>query len=113
MEAPAPVELTAEELAAIEAALAGDAAAVQASQPAVAPVAAAPQSRQFQSMNPDMSVILDVAGAVFTAETPLQTGGHDPSVDGFNLQQVEISLAESPRCCPTSRSTSSRVSSWR
>lgn len=46
-------------------------------------------------MNPDMSVILDVAGAVFTSDAPLQTGGHDPTVDGFNLQQVEMSLAES------------------
>jgi hypothetical protein len=100
---PSPVEpppLTPEELAAIEAALAADTAATAATTPP-APAPAAPaaggsgQNRQFQSMNPDMSVILDVVAAAFTADEPLQTGGHDPRVDGFNLQQVEISLAES------------------
>lgn len=94
---PEPPALTPEELAAIEAALAADTAAAQAAAPPPPPAASggSGQNRQFQSMNPDMSVILDVAGAVFTSDAPLQTGGHDPTVDGFNLQQVEMSLAES------------------
>jgi hypothetical protein len=42
-------------------------------------------------MNPDISFILDFAGAVFS-DTPMQTGAHDPSRTGFNLQQLEMSL---------------------
>lgn len=45
-----------------------------------------------QSLNPDISVIADVAGAVFTADDPLQSGGHDPTENGFNLQQLELSI---------------------
>lgn len=93
-EPEAPAELTPEELAAIEAALAADAAARQGSTQAPAqpsaPVAAV--GRAIQSMNPDMSVILDVALAAFSSDQPLQTGAHDPRVNGFNLQQVEMSL---------------------
>ena len=44
-----------------------------------------------QSMNPDISVILDAAAAAFSG-TPLQTGGHDPNKTGFTLQQVELSM---------------------
>jgi hypothetical protein len=46
----------------------------------------------IQSMNPDMSFILDVAGAWFSREPSLQTGGHDPQRTGFNLQQLELSI---------------------
>jgi hypothetical protein len=53
------------------------------------PLIAAP--RTFQDMNPDLSVIVDVALAAFSRE-PMQTGGHDPRVNGFNLQQLEIAL---------------------
>jgi hypothetical protein len=49
--------------------------------------------RFFQSMNPDMSLILDVAGALFSTPTNIQTGGHDPRVMGFNLQQLELHVA--------------------
>jgi hypothetical protein len=48
--------------------------------------------RTFQSMNPDISFILDTAAAAFSSDTSLQTGGHDPRVNGFNLQQLEMSL---------------------
>jgi hypothetical protein len=44
------------------------------------------------AMNPDIAVILDVAGAYFSNEEHRQTGGHDPSENGFNLQQLELSL---------------------
>jgi hypothetical protein len=56
------------------------------------------------SMNPDMSIILDVAGAAFGVarssapgsplpDTPLLTGGHDPNGNGFTLRQVELSFS--------------------
>ncbi|MFL5320197.1 MAG: zinc-regulated TonB-dependent outer membrane receptor [Myxococcaceae bacterium] len=49
----------------------------------------------IQSMNPDISVILDVAGAYFSDPAPLQQGGHDPTHNGFNLQQLELSFNRS------------------
>ena len=42
-------------------------------------------------MNPDISVILDVAAAGFSS-APDQRGGHDPKSNGFNLQQLELSI---------------------
>jgi hypothetical protein len=45
-----------------------------------------------QSMNPDISVILDVAGALFSKDENLQAGAHDPTEDGFNLQQLELAI---------------------
>lgn len=45
-----------------------------------------------QSMLPDMSFILDVALAAFSADENLQGGGHDPTTNGFNFQQLELSL---------------------
>lgn len=60
------------------------------------PAPGAPAARdgapQTQSMNPDMAVILDVAAAYFSDEEHRQTGGHDPSKNGFNFQQLELSL---------------------
>lgn len=42
-------------------------------------------------ITPEIAVILDVAGAVF--DGPIrQTGGHDPQAEGFNLQQLELSM---------------------
>lgn len=78
-------ELTAEELAALEAATSADAAEVE---PADEP---GPVARIVDSMNPDLALILDVALAAFSDE-PLQIGAHDPSANGFNLQQLEMSI---------------------
>ena len=47
----------------------------------------------LQSMNPDLSLILDAAFAAFDTAQPLELGGHDPSQPGFNLQQVELHLS--------------------
>lgn len=44
------------------------------------------------SMNPDMSLITNVALAWFSRDENLQTGGHDPTKNGFNLQQVEMAI---------------------
>jgi len=65
--------------------------------PSAAPVSAGPGglAAALQSMNPDMSLILDVAGAWFSREPSLQTGGHDPQRTGFNLQQLELSVGRS------------------
>jgi len=57
--------------------------------------ALASMGRMIQSMNPDLSLILDVAVAGFSAEQNYQTGGHDPRVTGFNLQQLEMHLEAS------------------
>jgi hypothetical protein len=45
-----------------------------------------------QGMNPDISLVADFALAVFSDEDHLQTGAHDPTRTGFNLQQVELSI---------------------
>ncbi len=42
-------------------------------------------------MNPNISVITDVAAAAFSGPN-LQGGAHDPTKNGFSLQQVELSL---------------------
>lgn len=70
------------ELSDIEAALAADAKA------------SAPPARSggASAINPDIAVILDVAAAYFSDSDPPQTGAHDPKNDGFNLQQLELSL---------------------
>lgn len=45
------------------------------------------------SSNPDLSLILDTALAYFSEDDNLQTGGHDPTRTGFNLQQLELSAS--------------------
>ena len=59
---------------------------------------AAPQSGLAAAagsiMNPDLALILDIAGAWFSAADHLQTGGHDPTRTGFTLQQVELAAGK-------------------
>ena len=43
-------------------------------------------------LNPQISVILDVAGAYFSDDDNLQSGAHDPTETGFNLQQLEFAV---------------------
>lgn len=84
------------DLSAIEAALAEDATAKPA--PGVpsavpeAPASSPPRAGSVQSLNPDISVIGDFAFAAFSRDENRQTGGHDPTETGFNLQQLELSL---------------------
>ncbi|NBD10896.1 zinc-regulated TonB-dependent outer membrane receptor [Corallococcus sp. Z5C101001] len=40
----------------------------------------------------NLSFILDMALAAFSSKEPLQGGGHDPTQNGFNLQQLELSI---------------------
>lgn len=44
-------------------------------------------------MNPEISAVLDVAAAYFSEDENFQTGAHDPNRNGFNFQQLELSLA--------------------
>lgn len=84
---PAKPEPTAAELAEIEAALGSD-----ASEAAASPRAAAPPV--VSSFNPDIGVVLDLAAGWFSQDENLQTGGHDPTKNGFNLQQLELSIGK-------------------
>lgn len=77
-------EVTPEDLKALEGAV--------GQEPSPAPPSGA--GLVLQSLNPDISVVLDVAAAWFSDEN-LQTGGHDPSETGFNLQQLEVSIGKS------------------
>lgn len=40
----------------------------------------------------NLSFILDMAVAAFSSKEPLQGGAHDPTQNGFNLQQLELSI---------------------
>ncbi len=46
----------------------------------------------MQSMNPDISLLLDTAGAWFSDDKPQQSGAHDPNETGFVLQQLELAI---------------------
>jgi hypothetical protein len=92
--------VSAEELRRLEEALAEDAqrrdnTGVASSLPDLSQVNLAQSLSLLQSMNPDISIILDVAGAWFSTDDPLQTGGHDPRKTGFNLQQLELAIGAS------------------
>lgn len=85
----APDDLTPEERAALDAALGADAEAREDVTPATTrPTGVA---AVLQSLNPNISLILDVAASYFSAE-PLQVGAHDPSRTGFTFQQLEMHL---------------------
>ncbi len=86
--------LSAEEAAEIQRALQADAQAAAASEPPPGPQPAQGLAGVIQSLNPDLSFIADLALAVFSEEN-LQTGGHDPTRTGFNLQQLELAVGAS------------------
>ncbi|MBQ9396592.1 MAG: zinc-regulated TonB-dependent outer membrane receptor [Proteobacteria bacterium] len=85
-----PSSLTPEEEAELMNALAEDQQAAPS-----APKNDNPLVSFIQSMNPDMAFIADFALAWFSVNKPLQTGAHDPKMIGFNLQQLEMSVAAS------------------
>ncbi|MBT3222226.1 MAG: zinc-regulated TonB-dependent outer membrane receptor [Proteobacteria bacterium] len=88
------LELSAEDLKAIEEALAAD-METQVSTPEVPlPLVTSRGATALQSLNPDISFIADIALAALTSDMPLQTGGHDPTANGFNLQQLELSVSK-------------------
>lgn len=62
-------------------------------QPAPAEESASGLPRALTSMLPDIALVGDFALAAFSEDENLQGGGHDPTSNGFNLQQLELSLA--------------------
>ena len=95
---------TTEEEAALAAALAADlqaaaapgAAARDPGNTAPAPSEVGPGPRGgLQSMNPDLSVVLDAAVAAYNTDQPGALGEHDPEHSGFTLQQLELHLSSS------------------
>ncbi|AKF81166.1 hypothetical protein MFUL124B02_18480 [Myxococcus fulvus 124B02] len=94
-----PAGLTPEEMAQIEKAFGGDTQqgvpASTSAAPDATPGGGLPLSIPGASSGTnflDMSFILDVAAAAFTSKEPLQGGAHDPTRNGFNLQQLELSI---------------------
>lgn len=85
--APAPAD---DDLQDISDALAADAAAKSAAAPAGRGTGAA----ALASLSPDLAFNLDVAAAWFSDREPLQSGGHDPTENGFHLQQLEMSIGK-------------------
>jgi hypothetical protein len=79
----------------IEAALSADRDAVAESSPPQAQAATTPAWRDPSraSLNPELSLIADFAAAYFSQDENLQTGGHDPTQTGFNLQQLELAAS--------------------
>jgi len=94
--APAENPVSAGDLRALTDALGADAQAVQAGP---APAAASANGGAKPSVQAasggsnilDLALILDVAGAWFSDDEPLQVGGHDPNHTGFTFQQLELS----------------------
>jgi len=78
----------------IQRALAADQQAQPPRQQPGAPAPAAPATAVSASMNPDISLITDVALGAFSTKEPLQSGAHDPRKNGFTLQQFELSLSK-------------------
>lgn len=95
---PPPADVSEEELRQLMEALGEDAADAEERAPSARSAPAAAPSGgiagAFQSMNPEIALILDVAASWFTADDTdgLQTGGHDPQGRGFTLQQLELHM---------------------
>ncbi len=86
------------ETADIEAALAADAAAArdEPAAPSETPVVvSSPRGMGASLLNPDIAFVLDFAVAGFSKppDERLESGGHDPTVNGFNLQQLELAIS--------------------
>ncbi len=94
-EEPSPRPLTPEEMKALEKALGADAAANAAKQPQPAPSLPSPVQnavgRLVQSLNPDLSVIIDVAAGYYSDQSIVRSGD-DPGDTGINLQELEVAF---------------------
>ena len=85
--------LTPEEEAELMAALAADASEAEESKSEGSTAGAIMAA--IQSMNPDMAVTGDFALAWFSEKKNYQSGAHDPTATGFQLQQLEMTLGAS------------------
>ena len=88
-----PPSASPDEIKALEASLAADAAA--ASVAATSPRGTSTGGAVAAGPALDLALILDVAGAWFSDPAPVQGGGHDPSGTGFTFQQLELSAGAS------------------
>jgi hypothetical protein len=77
---------------AAQAKAAGQSPAAAAPLPSATP-APAPSARGFQTLNPDISAILDFAAGLYTNEHVVKSGD-DPQSSGFKVQEVEIALQQ-------------------
>lgn len=96
---PAPSEASAEvdEAEIARAMAADDQAARAATAPAAAspaPSAATPGPRGSQSLNPDISAIVDFAAGWFSDGATTVKSGDDPQSTGFKVQEVELALQQ-------------------
>lgn len=82
-----------DELRELEKALAADKAAAAQATPPSAPGVPAVVSQAGASANLALAFIADFALAAFSKDENLQTGGHDPKENGFNLQALELSAS--------------------
>jgi hypothetical protein len=89
-----PPPLSEADQRALEKALAADAAADAAKQPEKPPSVPlpAPVQRALQSLNPDISAIIDFAGGYYSSDQ-IRRSGDDPTASGLNLQEVELALS--------------------
>jgi hypothetical protein len=87
-------KLSEEDLKELEAAIEADAKSTEPTHDLMSGASSNAPSMQIHSgtMNPNISMVLDVAMAWFSVEEPLQTGAHDVTQSGFNLQQLEMHL---------------------
>ncbi len=91
--APPVIEApSASDLAEIQRALGADRAA--ATPPPDPPRVELPSAAQraIAPLNPSLSAVADFALAAFSRDQNLQTGGHDPTQSGFNLQGLELTI---------------------
>lgn len=95
----APAGLTPEEMKEIEAATGKDTEAAKkaanaspSAAPAATPGTSSTVPRNIQVGGLNLSLIMDMAAAAFTSKEPLQGGDHDPTKNGFNFQQLELSV---------------------
>jgi hypothetical protein len=88
-----PPPVSEAELRALTEALGADAQATAPASTAPAAVSRAPAAAGFAGRDGglELALILDVAGAWFSDDEPLQAGGHDPNHTGFTFQQLELS----------------------
>ncbi len=87
--------LTPDEEAALVAALAADAELEASTAREAEPRSNHAFVAAIQSFNPDMALIADFALSWFSKKENYQSGAHDPTQTGFQLQQLEMSLSAS------------------
>ena len=87
-------ELSPEELAEIERAVGADTSAAEQKPTRATDDSKTAAASTLVAFLPDIALVADLALAYFSDEEAVLAGGHDPSRNGFNLQQLELSLSK-------------------